>query len=108
MEYRGIKIDDSVKLINADGSFNKSIKSSLDDLVDSLESRGHKLLDTYKGNSTDVVINFGCGHKQSKKTPKGYKKGQGCPKCSGRSSEQAKVDFLQLIVGSSTSHKVLI
>ncbi|TVX83309.1 hypothetical protein QRD90_12245 [Peribacillus frigoritolerans] len=97
MKYSGIVVDDCVKLINADGNYNKRIKESIDKLAESIESRGHKLLSSYKGNKTEVLIDFKCGHEPRMVTPKDYKKknGVGCDRCSGHSSEQAREDFFK-------------
>jgi len=94
MKYRGIEIDDSIKLINSDGSHSKRIRESIDKLADTLEARGHRLLSSYKGTNEYVLIDFKCGkHESASITAKAYKKSGECPKCSGRSSEQAKEDF---------------
>ncbi|MFD1445791.1 hypothetical protein [Oceanobacillus profundus] len=107
MEYRGIKIDDCVKWRNADGSISQKIKTSIDKLADSLVSRGHKLLDTYKGNRTEVLIDFGCGHKPRMVVLKDYKRenGVGCDRCSGHSPEQAREDFF--IALEENGHELL-
>jgi hypothetical protein len=60
-----------------------------------LVKNGHTMLSEYKNAHTHVLIDFKCGHEPHIAKPHNYKNGFGCPKCSGKSSSQAKVNFYQ-------------
>jgi hypothetical protein len=60
-----------------------------------LVQNGHTLLSAYKNAQTHVLINFNCGHEPHSIKPFNYKNGFRCPKCSGKSSTQAKENFYQ-------------
>jgi hypothetical protein len=95
--YRGIKLANSVRLYKKDGSFNKQIKSALDNLINKLEKYDHKLLNEYAGTHIKLLIDFNCSHEPHLITPNDYRAGYGCPKCAGLSPIQAEEDFkLQL------------
>jgi very-short-patch-repair endonuclease len=55
-----------------------------------------KLLSTYKNNRTPVDLECINGH-IFKKTPSDFRRGSGCPKCSGKCPEQAKINFVELL-----------
>lgn len=95
--YRGIKLADSVKLYMKDGNYYKKVKDGLDNLVDLLKENGHELLSEFKNNRNKILIDFNCGHKPHEIEPSSYKRGWGCPKCSGKCTEQAKDDLIRLI-----------
>jgi predicted RNA-binding Zn-ribbon protein involved in translation (DUF1610 family) len=84
VEYRGIELADSVNLFNKDkrsGIVNKRVKNSIDKLIDRLNYNNHKILSTYYGENTKVLIEFNCNHEPHWITPNKYKLGRGCPKC---------------------------
>ncbi|NUJ06927.1 hypothetical protein [Bacillus paranthracis] len=60
-----------------------------------LEVNGHTLLNEYSNAQTHVLIDFNCGHGPHRLKPFNYKNGYRCPKCSGKSSTQAKEYFYQ-------------
>jgi ferredoxin len=95
--YRGIKLADSVKLYKKDGCYNKTVKNGLDALVDRLIENCHEVVSEYIGDKTKILVNFNCGHPPHNIIPTNYKKGSGCPKCSGLCPEQAKEDFISLL-----------
>jgi hypothetical protein len=97
MEYRGIKLDENVKLYKKDGSYNKNVKMSLDSLADLLFENGHELLDVYKNAKGKVLIDFRCGHYPKLIRLDHYKNGHGCSICSENSPEQAKEEFISLL-----------
>ncbi|MEH7511670.1 hypothetical protein V7146_02920 [Gottfriedia acidiceleris] len=70
-----------------------------------IQENGHGLLSEYNNTHTKVLIDFNCGHQPHELTPSLYKDGNGCPRCSGNSSEQAKEDFLSLL--EKNGHKLL-
>jgi hypothetical protein len=101
--YRGIKLADSVKLHNKDGSYNKKIKMSLDNFVDMLEYNGHCTLSEYIGNREKVLIDFKCHHDAHWTDPLTYKSGSSCPLCgrismAKKQSKQAKEELIELLV----------
>ena len=67
------------------------------EFLELLDKNGHTLLDNYINSKTKVMINFNCGHEPHLIQPNTYKKGNGCPKCAGVCSEQAKEEFLELL-----------
>ncbi|PGU82130.1 hypothetical protein [Bacillus cereus] len=89
-EYMGIKLDKSVKLYKKDGNYNKQVKNGLDALAELLDKNGHVITSSYIGDKGKILIDFECGHEPHLISPSNYKKGKGCPKCSGRCSEQSK------------------
>jgi uncharacterized CHY-type Zn-finger protein len=97
LEYRGIKLADSVKLYKKDGSYNKNVKMSLDSLADLLDENGHELLEEYKSAKDKVLIDFHCGHYPHLIRLDHYKSGHGCSICSGNSPEQAKEEIISLL-----------
>jgi hypothetical protein len=105
MRYRGIEVSENAKLRKVDGTFNKVVKEGLDKMVDRMEEEGHKVVGEYKGNLTEIMIDFGCGHEPSLLTPKSYKKGYGCKRCSGRSAEQSEEKLKSL--AKENGHEIL-
>ena len=110
MEYRGIQLDESVKLYNKDESYNKKTKGALDSLADSLAKKNHVLLSEYKDNRSKVLIDFKCDHEPHLIRPQDYKRGRGCPMCgvftyTELPSEQAKKKFIEMI--RNNNHKLL-
>ena len=81
MEYRGIQLDESVKLYMKNGEYNKKVKEGLDKFIDRLEKNNHILESKYKNVREKTLINFNCGHESHWITPCQYKAGRGCPKC---------------------------
>ena len=73
--------------------------------IDLINTNNHKLLSNYTNNKTKVLIDFNCGHEPHWTRPNSYKKGFGCPKCSGKCSEQAKKYFLNML--KENNHKLL-
>lgn len=96
LEYRGIKLHESVKLYMKNGKFNKKVKEPLDKLTDKLKEKGYVLLGDYinSGSYIDAKCNF--GHSFQLKPSKFLCRGDGCNKCSGCCPEQAKEDFYKL------------
>ena len=89
----GVKVDwNKYKGRNTDKSRNAYIG-----LCELLNKNGHILESDYINNSTKVDINFNCGHKPHSIVPGAYKRGIGCPVCSGKSSEYAKEEFYKLV-----------
>ncbi|WP_255289825.1 hypothetical protein [Bacillus cereus] len=58
-----------------------------------LEINGHKLLSEYETAQIHVLIDFNCEHGPHWIKPFNYKTGYRCPKCSGKSSDQARENF---------------
>ncbi|AZV43743.1 hypothetical protein BAOM_3134 [Peribacillus asahii] len=105
MEYRGIKLADSVKLHMKNGDFNKKIKNGLDTFIDKLEENNHEALSEYIGTHELILINFSCFHEPHWISPSNYKKGRGCPKCSGKNLEQAKENLI--LMTKQNGHELL-
>ena len=80
-------------------------KKTYIELCELLNKNNNKLLSEYVNAQTKVLIDFNCGHKPNWITPSNYKQGQSCPKCSGKCSEQAKEDFLNIL--KRNNHKLL-
>lgn len=97
VEYRGIQLDESVKLYKKDGEYNKAIKRSLDELADLLVKKNHILKNEYKGTERKILVDYQCGHEPHSIRVADYKNGIGCPKCSGVCPTQAKADFYKLV-----------
>jgi len=101
IEYRGIRLDDSVKLYNKNpkrsGVFNQVIKDSLDRLINTLTENDHVLKSEYKGNGDKILIDFKCGHEPHWLVVYAYYKGVRCPICSGVMPEQARKSFYECI-----------
>lgn len=93
MEYRGIKLADSVKLFMKNGDYNQQIKKCLDRLVDLLNENEDEMTGLYINDRTHVQILRKCGHDHTQR-PSDYKQGKYCKKCSGHCSEQVKEDFI--------------
>ena len=104
MEYRGIQLDENMKLYRKNGEFNKAIKKALDSFVDALEERKFKCIGTYQGTHTPIKLQCDKEHEISV-YPNGFKRGIGCKKCNGTDPEQAKEDLINLI--KSNGHKLL-
>lgn len=79
------------------GRDNNKAKKGYIGLCELLHKNGHRLESDYINTRTNIFINYNCGHKSNSVTPNNYKKGNGCPKCSGQCSEQAKEDFLDML-----------
>lgn len=90
MEYRGIKLHESVKLNNKDGSFNTRVKKGLDKIADRLAKENHLLKSVYKGDRDKVLIDFKCGHDFHWIAAGDYKNGKGCPLCGFRKISEVK------------------
>ncbi|MGY3314649.1 putative CHY-type Zn-finger protein [Peribacillus simplex] len=103
--YRGIKLTDSVRLYKKDGTFNRQIKSALDNFINKLKEKGHKVLSEYTNSATKILIDFDCIHEPHWITPNDYNQGYGCPKCGGTSSIQAEEEFKRLL--EQNGHKIL-
>lgn len=80
--------------ISTSESKSKHIKDSFPSLVN---INGHLLLSEYKNDRTKVLIDFNCNHEPHLISPNNYKKGKGCPKCSGNSPKQSKEDLINLL-----------
>ena len=72
---------------------------------DMLYSNNHSLLSEYISSSEKILIDFNCGHEPHWTTPRIYRKGHRCPKCTGHCSEQAKEDLLEMV--KNNNHKLL-
>jgi len=72
---------------------NNNPQQAEKDLLSHIKENNHDLLSEYVNCSTKVLIDYKCGHEPHWILPYCYKQGQSCPRCSGRSSEQAKEDF---------------
>jgi Zn finger protein HypA/HybF involved in hydrogenase expression/very-short-patch-repair endonuclease len=102
MEYRGIELDESVKLYRKNGEFDKQIKKALDIFINKLEDNNHVLMSEYVKNREKVLIDFKCNHKPHLLSPNDYKYGYGCPECgkkrtAEKKKERAKLDFLKML-----------
>ena len=97
IEYRGIKINERIKLYMKNGEYNQRIKKALDDFADTLENNNHALISEYQGNNFKVLIDYKCGHEPSLNRVADYKNGHGCRKCSGHCPEEAKKRFFETI-----------
>jgi ferredoxin len=104
VEYRGIKLAESVKLYKKNREYNKAIKKALDTLADALNKRDFKLIGFYIGTNTKVELQCNKGHLISI-IPKDFKRGNGCKKCSGNCPEEAKKKFHSLL--KVNGHKAL-
>ena len=62
MEYRGIQLDESVKLYMKNGEFNKRTKEALDKFIDNIEKVNFKVVSYYKGSGKTVKIQCDKGH----------------------------------------------
>jgi hypothetical protein len=106
MEYRGIQLDESVKLYKKNGEFNQRVKRSLDTLVDLLKKNNHILKSEYKGGHEKALIDFKCGHEPNLVTLSSYKcNGVGCPECAGNTPEQGKKRLIETV---QANHHVLM
>lgn len=97
MEYRGIQLDENLKLYNKNGEFNLKTKDSLDKLADKLAEDSHILKSEYKSDIEKVLIDFCCGHKSNWILPSSYKQGTKCPKCHGGINKKKKEAEMKLI-----------
>ena len=80
MEYRGIQLDESVKLYKQNGEYHPQIKRSLDTLIDLLIKNNHVLKSKYSHEKN--LIDYNCGHEPHWANLSNYKNGRGnCPKC---------------------------
>ena len=101
----GVEIDWSkYKGITSGSNANRARKSYVE-LCELIHKNGHTLESDYISNSTNVDINFNCGHKPHSITPNNYKQGMGCPVCGGKSSEYAKEELYEL--AKKNGHKIL-
>lgn len=89
----------------ANGLILSKSKKAYIELCELLHKNNNKLLSEYINNKAKVLIDFNCGHESHWISPHEYKKGRGCPKCSGKCSEQAKEDFLNML--NKNNHKLL-
>lgn len=102
MEYRGIKLVDTVKLYKKNGEYTKHVKRCLDNFAELLNDKGHVLLTHYEGTQIKVLIGFNCGHKPSWIRPNDYMNDHGCQQCGYLKrdmplQEKAKEEFIQLV-----------
>jgi very-short-patch-repair endonuclease len=110
MEYRGIRLEESVKLYNKNQSYNQKIKNTLDYFADTLKERNHILLSPYKNDRGQVLIDFKCEHGAQWIKPNNYKSGSNCYTCgtnkaSKKKAEKAKRKFFEQI--EINQHEVL-
>lgn len=70
-----------------------------------LKENEHILLSYYYNSTTNVLVDFKCGHKPSYVKPIKYWVGRKCLGCLGQSTEQAKEDFFKMI--EENGHEVL-
>ena len=80
-------------------------KNAFVGFMELINENGHELLSEYINNKTKALIDFNCGHESHWLKPNHYKRGVGCPKCSGLCSDQAKEEFLYLL--RKNNHKLL-
>jgi hypothetical protein len=105
MEYRGIQLDDSVKLYRQNGEYNTQIKNGLDEFINALEKNGHCLLGKFNRMNEKVLIDFKCGHEPELKFPTNYKRQKNsCLKCTYKAKEK-KNEFVLLV--KSNGHELL-
>lgn len=89
---------------NSKSKFEKAKK----DLLDLVNSNGHKLLSEYKGDKEKILIDFNCGHSSHWLEVSSYKRGLGnCKKCGviktrqsewhKRRHEEAEESLLELV-----------
>lgn len=76
-----------------------------EDFMNMINKNNHSLLSEYVDTQTKVLINFNCGHEPNWIRPADYKRGVGCPKCSGHCPKQAKEDFINML--KANGHKLL-
>ena len=91
MEYRGIKLHESVRLYNEDGSFYRHVKNSLDKFADRLTKENHTLHSEYRKTLSKVLIDFKCEHGLYSITPHHYIVGNGCKRCASKKMNKKKV-----------------
>ena len=82
----------------------RSIKSFIK-FMNNLQENQHELLSDYIDTTTDVLIDFKCGHNPSYVKPIKYWVGRKCLGCLGQSVEQAKNDFFKMT--EEQGHEVL-
>lgn len=97
MEYRGIKLEESVLIFKVNGEYNPLIKKGLDRLADLAELNNHQIISTFKNSKNKILVDFNCGHKPNWVMPNSYKRGAGCPKCAGNDPEDSVLSFKALL-----------
>ena len=109
MKYRGIQLDESVKLYRVNGEYNKALKKSLDELADLLTKNNHVLMSKYKKSLEKVLIDFQCNHEPHWITPSAYKNlGQGCPKCGLKKIAEKQSRKQEYLLLFQTNNHVLL
>lgn len=101
----GIPVDCDKFKSKAKGWNLEQVKQGYISFCELLYKNNHELLSDYVDNKTKVLIDFNCGHKPHWITPQHYRRGIGCPKCSGNCPEQAKEELINLI--NKNGHKLL-
>ena len=96
MEYRGIQIDESVKLFNKNGSYKIRIKRGLDVFLDYMETSKYKIVGIYKGYGKQIEIKCDKGHVVPR-IPSNIMLGTECPYCSGNNNDYAREQFYQRV-----------
>lgn len=96
VEYRGLKLHESVKLYKKDGEFNKPIKMGLDNLADKLEESNYKTIGFYVNTATNIKALCDKGHEIEIKPNNFVTKNRRCIKCDGQCPEEAKKKFYKL------------
>jgi hypothetical protein len=95
-EYRGIKLDENLKLINKDGSYKIRIQRGLDAFIDYMETTNLKVVGIYKGYNNPINIECEKGHTVPRR-PSNVMRDTECPYCSGNSNDQAREQFYKNI-----------
>lgn len=117
MEYRGIKLAESVKLYKKDGSFYKKITKTLDKLADVLAEKGFIMVSVFKDTPSKIDLICNKGHEINVRAGNFLLGKSHCARCFGNCPEQAKEEFKNLIESNGhileseykgTKNKVLV
>ena len=83
---------------NAKGKTLERSKKVYIEFIELLKANDHKLLSEYINNSTNVLIDFNCGHEPHWIRLDHYNNGRRCPKCSNQEkTNKVKENFLNLL-----------
>ena len=113
-KYKGVqvKVDlNGVSLFKTNGEYKNSVRIGIENLINCVVERNHKLKGVYKGSTKKIEIDFNCGHETNGITPSNYiNNGQGCPKCGKIASNKERKlrsgeEFVTLV--KNNGHKLL-
>ncbi|WP_066065221.1 hypothetical protein [Neobacillus soli] len=102
--YRGIKLADSVRLYKKNGEYFDKVRNGLDRFVDAIIEVNYDVVGEFVNNMTKLVIRCDKGHVYNT-SPNNITNGYRCQKCAGNSTEQAKVNFYNVV--KSIGYKVI-